>query len=305
MYRKQHLFFLFFSFFIFVVSCGVNFYEPVAKMDGDRYYLQEVNNAINDGDYIKASEMLSKVEHKNNETLLTEVYINLGIVGLSFWDVMLDIIQSATSTKSSKSGIDKLMDSLTDSIFGKGEEMSEKSKALSDSVTLLNTSSYANNKSNLLSCFLSGVLAYPSIQEGKTAVTNSINALSDVLENIVGTGSSVSECPNLDELDSSLDSLNTVKNDFNKILDTIKGCEILNFMSSSGSLNAIESKLKQFTENADLGCDTSECSDVVCQAVKLGCVGTVLDIDEAAASDNQVDTCELLLNCSDIVSCFI
>ena len=290
---------------IFLVACGVNFYEPITQSQTDQYYLQEVDNAINSGNYTKASELLAKVESKDNETLLTEIYIKLGLVGLSFWDVMLDIIQTSTSKKSSKSGIDKIMDSLSDSIFGEGDEMTLRSKALSESITLLNSSSLANKKSDLLSCFLSGVLAYPSIQEGKTAVTNSINALADVLDNIVGSGANAGECPNLSELDSSLENLNRVKNDFNTILETLNSCEILNFMSSDGSLNSIEEKLKQFTENADLGCDISECSDIVCQALKLGCVESVLNIESAVANDNKVESCELLINCSDIVSCFI
>ena len=51
-------------------------------------------------------------------------------------------------------------------------------------------------------------------------MTNSINALADVLDNIVGSGANAGECPNLSELDSSLENLNRVKNDFNTILET-------------------------------------------------------------------------------------
>jgi hypothetical protein len=92
------------------------------------------------------------------------------------------------------------------------------------------------------------------------------------------------------------------------ILEATANCKLLDVTGTGSELNAIETQLLKFNQNADAGCSaTPACgSGAACQALGLQCVYEALttDSDASTAQDGQVTKCELVQNCLNPGSCF-
>ncbi len=295
------------SFFIFIMalSCGVNIYDPLTEDTTDEYYLRAAEEALNDAQYTKASENLAKVTEATNEKVMLQVGVKLGQAQLSFWQIILNMIKSSSSLSGS-SGVDKMFNYLTTTIFGEESEKESRLGALNESITLLNGAPVQDRKTKLFSCFLAGILTYPRVTDGSTALQNTLTQMSNI------DVSDPTSCPDTTPLQTALTTLGNVQADFQLILQQVSNCDMFSYGASDTDLNQVEKSLKNFTDNADKGCSTSSCSsgDVICEKLKSSCLSQILyptsdsGNSTAQSGDGKVEVCELLLNCQTPSNCF-
>ena len=90
-------------------SCGTNFFEPLATKDSDEYHMEQARIFVDEKKYDDAEASLAKVEGNSNEKILLLVGSKLGKVGLSLWEILLEVVDSLTnSSSSSGSGMEQV-----------------------------------------------------------------------------------------------------------------------------------------------------------------------------------------------------
>ena len=288
-------------------SCGMNFFEPIASKDSDEYHMEQARIYVDQKKYADAEASLAKVEGNSNEKTLLLVGSKLGNVGLSLWEILLDVVDSLTNTSSSSgsSGMEQVFNVFSDTLFGTGDERDEKLQAINESIALIRNAPEQDSKMEAFRCFLSGIYVLPVVNDGTNAMINVTTALNSLESSVSGDGSSSDQCPGLDAFQAAMSGLDTVRNGLDFIIQQTSDCEILSFLSDSGDLNAISERLKKFVDAADQGCPTISCNnDVLCEALQLGCVAELLDTSSAVAGDGIVDQCELVYNCTTAGTCF-
>jgi hypothetical protein len=99
-------------------------------------------------------------------------------------------------------------------------------------------------------------------------------------------------------------------NNFNLILEAAQSCPFLDVDGTVSQLNDIEQALANLRTNVDLGCTggvpTCPPSLPACAALFPPCVQEYLATSnsEAEAGDGLINSCELLLHCTDPSVCF-
>lgn len=289
----------------FFLSCGVNLYDGIATKESQKYYEDEAKVRLDEGDYQGALDALSKVERNSPKVLIYRVAVILGQAGLSFWQILLDVVDdlnSSNNTNNNDSGIEKVFSLLSDSVFGAGEERESKLEALTSSISLLEQSS--STKLESFRCFLTGILVLPSVEDGTNSILEINSALNNLASAVEGAGETADQCPGLSEFESALSSMSEVQQSLNLVLAQTSNCPILNFLQNDGSLNEVEQRLTKFTEGADRGCPELACDNALCQSLQLGCVQNLLTTSSAVAGDGIIDRCELVYNCLTPGTCF-
>ncbi len=288
----------------FLIGCGVNFYSPLAQGTSDAYHLRAAKESLNDSDYSKATESLDKITENSNEKIMLQVGVKLGEAKLSFWQIILNMISA--SDLSGSTGVDKMFNYLTDTIFGVESEKERRLTSLNESITLLNGAPEQNRKTKLFSCFLAGILTYPRVADGSKSLESTLEEMKKI------DVTDASSCPDTTSLETALTTLSNVQKDFQLILEQVANCDMFSFGSSAENLNQVEKSLRNFTTNADKGCETSACEDgdVICEKLQSSCIFKILyPSDEsgnytAKSGDSKVELCELLLNCQTASDCF-
>ena len=100
------------------------------------------------------------------------------------------------------------------------------------------------------------------------------------------------------ELRADINNLSSLSANLQSIVSATANCGFID--TDSGSLNTVESQIKQFNETADAGCsEAPSCGDSkACQAQSLGCVQEIASADaNSLANDGVVSACELMQNC--------
>ncbi|MFK7823978.1 MAG: hypothetical protein AB8G05_07475 [Oligoflexales bacterium] len=287
-------------------SCGMNFFEPIASSDSDHYHMEQARIYVDQKKYADAEASLAKVEGNSNEKTLLLVGSKLGNVGLSLWEILLDVVDSLTnSSSSSSSGMEQVFNVFSDTLFGTGDERDDKLEAINESIALIRSAPEQDSKMEAFRCFLSGIYVLPIVNDGTSAMVNVTTALNSLESSVSGDGSNGDQCPGLDAFQAAMSGLETVRNGLDFIIQQTADCELLSFLSESGDLNAISERLRKFVEAADQGCPTITCNnDALCEALQLGCVADLLDTSSAVAGDGIVDQCELVYNCTTAGTCF-
>lgn len=285
-----------------LVACGTNLFRPVAKKSGDAYYVEQAKNQIDAANYGDAQESLSKVKHVTNDTVLLNVAAVMGQAGMSIWDIVLTIIDKNNLASGTGSGIDKIFNLLTDSVFGTGSNRDARLASVATSIGLLLNVPESTTAIDDFRCFLVGLLVVPRITDGTTRLQAAIDAIEKI--SISGDGDTADECSGLDAFTSPLSALSAVQADLALALAQAKNCKILDALGS-GSLNEIQATLKKFNNQADQGCQAIDCQgNQICESLQYGCIQTVLNSSSAKAGDGVVETCEILQNCRTAGSCF-
>ena len=292
---------------LILAGCGINFYQPFVSDDSDEWQMIEAQKELDQGNYSKATELLGKLTTDTNTKRILEASASLGTAGLDLWSIVRNIL-NGDSGSSSSSGVDNIFDLIGESVLGTGDTRTERVTVLKANIALLQAAPDPD-QSNVqnLSCFLAGILALPMVTDSTSALTTAQTALTSIASTSTGSGSSAEECPDLDELNSSLQTLKEVREAFTTILETAEKCKILNFDDEASSLNTIEQQMQKLTTNADKGCDTVDTSTCgnFCDALNLGCVQSSITADETAtAGDDVIATCELVQNCINPTTCF-
>lgn len=280
-------------------SCGINLYEGFVSKEGDDYHLTEAERLIDEGDYTSARQHLAEVELSSNKKLYLDVAAQIGEVGLSLWDILIDLVDNNSLESQSGSGVDRVFDLLTDNVYGTGETRDKRLNALGTAVERLASPPNGEEKKiENLRCFLSGMLVLPRVKDGTTAITEATTALENFVDTIVGTGDDPSQCPNLNTLTTTLNQVTEIQADLQLALEQIEGCDFLQ-VGNDDSLNAIEEQLSKFRTSADKGCATIDCAgNIACEVLQTGCVRQTLEgAESAVAGDNKIDACEVLQHC--------
>ena len=288
-----------------MAACGPNYFESLVTKDSDEYHMEQARIYVDQKKYADAEASLAKVEGDSNEKTLLLVGSKLGKVGLSLWEILLDVVDSLANSSSSGSGMEQVFNVFSDTLFGTGDERDEKLLALNESIELIKGAPEQNSKMEAFRCFLSGIYVLPVVNDGTTAMVNVTTALNSLESSVSGDGSSSDQCPGLDAFQAAMTGLETVRNGLDFIIQQTGDCELLSFLSDSGDLNAMSERLKKFVDAADQGCPTVTCdNDILCEALQLGCVAELLDTSSAVAGDGTVDQCELVYNCTTAGTCF-
>ncbi|MBP6218506.1 MAG: hypothetical protein KA436_07970 [Oligoflexales bacterium] len=306
---KKNVFHTFFyaGIFFFLWACGSNLYKGFSAKKNNAYHSFEARKLIDEEKYAEALDELAKLEGASDEkeTLLLRVSAQLGQSGLSLWKILLDIIDSQSSSKNGESGIDKVFNVLTSSVFGEGEERGQRVTALSEAIKELEASGLEDSRIDNFRCFLAGVLFLPVLEDGTTAVKSMTDALTSLSQSVVGDGASAAQCPSLDSFNTAVADLTFVQSNLSLSLKQALGCAIFDSLNSKANLNEIETKLQKFIDAADKGCVVLTCpaSDKICAALQFGCVKTLLG-STAQAGDKKVEVCEIVQNCRNPKDCF-
>ena len=290
-----------------VIACGINLYDSMSSKETDRYNLEEAKILIDEKKYDEAEIHLNKVKNNTNEKVLLEVGVKLGKVGLSIWDLLVQVVEDTSElSNSDETGVEQIFNLFSDNIFGTGAERTEKLEALVGSINLLKSAPEQNQKIESYSCFLTGIHVLPIANDGASAMLTVTRSLENLENTITGDGTNSDECPGLDSFENAVNTLAIVKDNLDLIINETANCSILSFLSNNNdSLNAMSERLKKFVDGADQGCPTVNCgSDLACSALQLGCVGSVLDTNSAVSGDNIVSQCEMIYNCRVPGTCF-
>lgn len=288
-----------------LVSCDGNLYESVASKDSDKYYLVEAEQQIYRGLYDRAEESLAKVKNKGSkEYVKLDVSMTLGKASFSLWDLLIEIVDTLTDSKTSKGGIDAIFNTLSDSIFGVDDERASRLFALTSSASKLKNLADKDDQTEGLRCVLTGIYVLPTVYDGIKSLESAVTSLSTLQDNIIGNGATAEQCPGLDAFESSISTINTVQKGFSFVLAETSSCPLLNFLNEgTASLNDVQARLSKFIKAADKGCNVSLCSatnkdiENACKALDLGCVSTMLEDETAIAGDGKINQCELIINC--------
>ncbi|SMF76482.1 hypothetical protein [Pseudobacteriovorax antillogorgiicola] len=287
---------------LFLLSCSTNIYESLVTDTDDTGKMEEAANLIDDQKYDEAVAKLNEVEKDNNEKRFLQVAALLGQSGFNVWQIVIDIIDSGSS--SSKITFDRIFDSISGSVFGSGDERDARIAAIGQSITLLDTAPEGQTRATAnLNCFLGGVLAVVAVDDGNTAMSGVSSALQSIQDNATGTGDSTEECPGIEDLSTNLDLIASVQTNLSLVLAATSDCSFIDF--SGSELNSVEQQIADFVDNGDQGCsENPDCgAGAACQALSLGCVQSVVNDDSSVSGDGTVSSCEIVQNCLG-ASCF-
>ncbi len=300
---------------IFISSCSTNFYEPFANKKSTTALLEKTKMYLDEGKYDNAYNTIEPVVNSSddsNEARLLYVSATMGVAGLDMWTILTKIVESSsTSTNlasTQSSGMGGLFDQFSETFLGTGETREKKLAAIALAISALKKAPIpTESKLVNLGCFLSGILAIPRITDLTTNLETAQSSLQNVFSNKTGSGSSASECPDIDTLNTSIENTSSIANEFSLVLDSIAECPFLKFADAEGTLNTVQTQLQSVLAGADKGCaDLPTCSgnDLACQALGLGCVQSSMDTASAVEGDGKVSSCEFLMHCYDPTNCF-
>ncbi|MBI2603060.1 MAG: hypothetical protein HYW48_08385 [Deltaproteobacteria bacterium] len=288
-----------------VVACGWNLYDRFVPKDSDRYRKEQVRIHLDNQEYAQALSLLEDIEHKDNDTVLMKVSAFLGNAGLSMWGIVKDLVDSKNLKNSTGTGADRIFNVLGDTFFGTGDVRTARLSALSQSIQELKTAPDPETRLENFRCFLAGVLAFPSITDGKDAALEIIAALQELKQQVAAAGGSGDECPSLDRFNKSLAKVSQVRADLDLALTETVNCPLFASISTD-SLNEVEKLLDKFNEGADQGCETITCTlgEDACEALQFGCIQSIIGSKTAQAGDGKIEICEIVQNCSSVDTCF-
>jgi hypothetical protein len=292
----------------FLTACDMNLYESAVKPKTDRALMEEARIQIDEQNYAAALSSLEKVERDTNDLRLLRSAARLGLSGLSMWDILIEAVDGDGFGQGSGSGVDSVFDQISGAVVGEGETRTLRLAALTESVSdLLGAPDRDASRVKNLACFLAGVMALPTVTDATSAIQSTSTSLAS-LAATVDVSNPNAQCPDLSGLNTSLSTIASVQNQFSLILEATANCKLLDVTGTGSELNAIETQLLKFNQNADAGCSaTPACgSGAACQALGLQCVYEALttDSDASTAQDGQVTKCELVQNCLNPGSCF-
>lgn len=289
---------------LIILSCdSTNFLAPLADKSSDEYLLEEAKIKIDKAQYAEAIALLAKMKKATNERSITLAAATLGEAGLGILDVIKESF--GTDSKDGVGGTDGFLDTIdVTSVFGSGVTKSKRISALNSAIAIVAAAPEPNDSTKNLACILAGLLAAPTIVDGKSSIAAATTNLETILAKAEGAGSSADECPGIDEFEQNLTTISEVQISITSVLDSIRECSILDF--SGSDLNAIEEAVKSLNDNADQGCESVKCEGPLCDALSLGCISSLIDTsDNPQAGDGKLATCEILQNCLDpSSSCF-
>lgn len=259
--------------------------------------------------------MIADPDQDSNDARLYFAAAKLGVSQLDIWSVIKNIVNglgtgsgSASTSGTGSSGFDQVLNKVTDSLIGTGENRAARIQALADSVTVLVNAPDPNSQAvRNTSCILAAFLTVPTVADATTALNGTLTALSQIKDAATSGGA---ECPNIGLLDASTSSVLSSVANFNLIVSVAKNCPFIDVSQATTLMNSVESSLNQLKTVADKGCASipSTCPASVpdCQALFPACVQEVLKVgtSDAVAGDGRIDSCELVLNCTDPAACF-
>ncbi len=273
-------------------ACGVNFTSPFVTGEGDAYYLEEARIALNAKDYARASKALDNIKEPFADKVFMQVSVLLGSSGLAFWDILVNLINTVSAGSSSDSGVDKLFNTLSDTVFGVGAERDSRLAAINSSITLLKAET-DNKKAESFYCLLTGILVLPRVNESTASLLVVTQSLTDVQKSL----SAGNACPDLTSLNTALAAMKSIQTDLDFVLAQTETCDLLNFNDATADLNSVKTSLKKFTDNADKGCSPVACDHELCDVLATGCIREALNSDTAVAGDGKIEVCEIVQNC--------
>lgn len=294
-------------------ACGTNLFNSFADKKNENARLEEARVQIDQGDYVKAREILDELANDgqdSNERRILLAGVLLGENGFDLWNILIDLVQDTTSkdkASSSGSGISKIFDLLTESVFGAGATRAARIAALDSAVTELRSAPdpQATRVSNL-ACLLAGIMAVPIAQDGLAEMQSTLTTLEKIKTEISSGG----QCHGVSELSTRIASFQEVLARFNHILESTANCGFINLDEQKAQLNAVESKIKKLTNTADKGCSTlPTCPAAMpdCLTLFPVCVQEALRIggtNPAVSGDGIIDSCEVILHCTHPADCF-
>lgn len=287
----------------YLFGCGTNFYGFLVftKEENELMVLEEARGALDDLDYDRAVRLLEDLEDDSNERRFLLAAAYLGRDDVDLWSIIKNTILSDDVAEGQ--GIDNVFDSITSTLFGDGESRTARMSGMRFALTTLSTApNPSESRLANLGCFLAGLWSVPTTEDAATAITGLQTEFTSINQTLVSTG----DCGSTDGLEEQVTNVNTVSGDLQLISQMIEGCDLFSTSSSSGSLNSVERSLQKFTENADVGCDSSACTgdSLFCSTLEESCVQTTLNDGSASAGDGEISSCEIMYGCADSNTCF-
>ncbi len=301
-------------------SCGgdeeFNFLRPIAKplalKNDEDAKLEEARVHLDREEYDEALDVLSPMledeDDDSNEARLLFAAAKLGDVELDVWSIISAIIDGDGSGNSGQGqGIDAVFNAMTDSVLGTGEERTAKLDALAEVITvLLAAPDVDERKVRNTACLFAGILAVPTLADAQQSLNEMVAALDQVR---LAAQSGGTECPNIGVLDTSTASVIGSANNFNLILEAAQSCPFLDIEGTASQLNDIEEAMSNLRANVDLGCagiPTCPPSLPTCAQLFPPCVQELIAVGntDAQAGDGMINSCELVLHCTDPSICF-
>ena len=293
--------FLFLGMVIVAISCGTNFFYELSDKESNDARLEEARIQLDDGNYEAAQELLLKVidEKDSNEARILLAAAKLGIAGFDIWNIVDTILQTTSQTKSAqKSDMETIFLSFTDSLLGTGEVRESKVNALSEGVIALREAPEPTEaRVANTACFFAGLLAVPTIIDAQQFLKQIDTTLKSLASGEMG-------CDDLSTIQTLFSDISRISRDISRVFDAIGSCPFFNVKDTADQLNSIERDLNNLLTHADQGCDTIPTDSISmfpdCVQESLGIGGTTI----AVAGDEQIATCELVINCHNVSSCF-
>lgn len=302
-------------------SCGgdeeFNLLRPIAKpmaLKSDKdAKLEEARVHLDRQEYTDASDLLAPMledkDDDSNDARLLLAAAKLGEAKLDVWSIISAIIDGDGSGSNGQGrGIDAVFDAMTDSVLGTGTERQQKLDALAEAVTvLLEAPDVDERKVRNTACLFAGLLAVPTLADARQALADAVAALDAVRQGALNGGTT---CPNIDVVDVSSAVVAQTATNFNLILEAAQSCPFLDFDGTVSQLNSVEQAMANLRTNVDLGCaggaPTCPPSRPECAALFPPCIQDYLATNnsEAEAGDGLINSCELLLHCTDPAVCF-
>lgn len=299
-------------------SCGedeFNLYSTLGSKDvalksNKAAKLEQARLYIDSGNYSEANSLLQPMMEKDdtdsNDARLLYAAAILGEVGLDIWSIISEILEDSGKKSSRTGGVDTIFNTFSDSILGTGAERASKIQTLASAISnLLSAPDVQDKRINNTACLLAGLLAVPTI----TDATAAMNGVSSVLQQIGASASNNgATCPNLSTLDAAMSGIQAVSTNFNLVLSAAANCKFLNLNSAAALMNQVEQSLSRLRTNADKGCEIPSCPAAVpnCAALFPRCVQETLAVGRHPeyAANGSIESCEIVLNCTDTTDCF-
>jgi hypothetical protein len=289
---------------ILTQACDANIFSDMSPAKNTpEAKIEDARLRLDDGDYNGAVKVLEglKTSDDSNEIRVLLAAALLGKSGFDFWNIILNIYESANSTKQ-ENGVVAILESFSDNLLGTGEIREERIAALASGLENLQTAPEptAADLANL-SCLFGGILTVPTVVDAQRNMTAAIAALQTISAR-VGQGN---PCDTAATLTDPIDRLNIISKNLSGIINATKSCAFL-----ADAVSSIETKINTVIASADKGCATLPscpasfpgCRDLfpTCVQQELGVGGTAV----ASAGDKAIAACEIMLHCTVPSECF-
>ena len=301
---------------LLLTSCGgggeFNLFESVSKGTTLKHdtsaQLEQARVDLDKGDDASALSLLQPIiadpTTDSDEARVLAAAATLGSAGVDVWETISELLSTLDQVSDQRSqGLNQVLDSLSDTVFGTGTTRTAKIAAMQSALTILEaapgsatTVAASNGTADPLisntACVVAAFLAVPTLADAAAAITDLETAL---------TGAASGSCSRVTSITSDINEMATVATNLNGVLAAASSCTFLNIDQAGSQTNSIEQALSTVSKTGGKGCGSvpSSVSGASCLQQVLSATSSL-----SSATGGKLSACSLIVNCTTPSSCF-